>query len=51
MENNDNFLKENLIKLNPEQLADLKVENDDILMKADELIEECNDILNDNVEE
>lgn len=51
MENNDNNLRENLKKITPEQLANLKVENDDILMKADELIEECNDILNDNVEE
>ena len=51
MENNDNNLRENLKKITPEQLADLKIENDEMIRRADELVEECNDILNDNMEE
>ena len=38
--------KEDLEKLTPEELADLKVEVEDLIAKLDSLIEECDETLN-----
>ena len=47
IENMEKIEMENYIRqLTPEQLAHLKVENDEILFKTNELIMECEIILN-----
>lgn len=38
--------KEDLDKLTPEELADLKVEAEDLRMRIESLIEECEEMLN-----
>lgn len=38
--------KEDLEKLTPEELADLKVEVEDLIEKLDSMIEECDEALN-----
>lgn len=41
-----NITKEELDNLSIEQLADLKVEVDELLQKIDNLLEECDETLN-----
>jgi len=38
--------KEDLDKLTPEELADLKVEVEDLIIRLDNMIEECDELLN-----
>ena len=38
--------KEDLEKLTPEQLAELKVQVEDLIAEIDSMIEECDEVLN-----
>ena len=45
MDNIDNDLKETIKTLTPEQLAELKVKNDELIRKANRIIDEVNNTL------
>lgn len=46
MEEKNERLKEIFKTMTPEELADLKIESEEIIMEADELIAECDEALN-----
>lgn len=46
MEKLSDIKKEDLEKLTPEELADLKVEVEDLIARLDNMIEECDERLN-----
>lgn len=49
MENNFiNITKEDLENLSLEELADLKIELDDLVFKVNDMLNTCDDILNKN---